>query len=176
MPAPTARGLALADLMILVAAAAVGAWGAAVYRAGIPIPIIARPGLPLLPLLRSVPLAAALTWALLVIPVRTLRARTRRLTRQPGSAACVGAAAATLGVVTRWSLRAWITPYADGSLFVYGARILYEWAAWCGLGVAAALALLALKGCLRTQIGWVEGLRLGLGAYWLVAFLIAGTY
>jgi len=53
--------LTIFDAMVLVAAAAVGAWGATAYRAGFPLPIIARPGLPVLPLLLSVPVAAALT-------------------------------------------------------------------------------------------------------------------
>src|ERR1700722_18726451 len=94
--------LAISDAMVLVAAAALGAWGAAAYRAGFPLPIIAHPGLPVLPLLQSVPFAAALTGGFLAVPVRTLRSRIRRVFRQPGTALCVAAAAALLGVVTRW--------------------------------------------------------------------------
>jgi len=58
-----------------------------------------------------------------------------------------------LGVATRWSLRAWITPYVDASLWVYGASVLYEWARSCGLGVLAGLALLILGRRLRRQRG-----------------------
>jgi len=43
--------LTIFDAMLLVAAAAVGAWGTAAYRAGFPLPMIARPGIPVLPLL-----------------------------------------------------------------------------------------------------------------------------
>jgi hypothetical protein len=46
--------LTIFDAMVLVAAAAVGAWDAAAYRA-FPLPITARPGLPMLPLMPSVP-------------------------------------------------------------------------------------------------------------------------
>jgi hypothetical protein len=164
--------LTIFDVMILVAASAVGAWGAAAYRAGFPLPIIARPGLPVLPLLLSVPIAAALTWGSVAVPARTLRERTRRLSREPGTALCAAAAAASLGVVARWSLRAWTTPYADGSPWIYGARILYEWASSCGLAVLAALALLILEAGFRRQVGWIEWVRLTLAAYWLAVFLI----
>jgi hypothetical protein len=77
-----------------------------------------------------------------------------------------------LGVVTRWSLRAWITPYVDGSLWVYGASVVYEWARSCGLGVVVALALLILGTRLRRQVGWIECVRLALAIYWLAVFLI----
>ncbi len=168
------REMTILDLMILIAAVAAGSWGATAYRAGIPLPFIARPGYPM-PFFLSVPLAAALTWGFLVVPVRTLRARTRRMTRHPGTALCTAAAAASLGVLARWSLRVWITPYMDGSPFLYGAKILYDWASWCGLGVVAALALLALGGRLRRPTGWIEAVRLTLGAYWLAVFLILGA-
>jgi len=77
-----------------------------------------------------------------------------------------------LGVVTRWSLRAWITPYVDGSLWIYGASVLYGWAHWCGLGVVSAMALLILGRRLRRQVGWIEWVRLALAGYWLAVFLI----
>jgi len=161
--------------MVLVAATAVGAWGAAAYRAGFPFPIIARPGLPVLPLLLSVPVAAALTWGFVAVPVRTLRERTRRVSLQAGTALCAAATAAMLGVVARWSLRAWITPYVDGSLWVYGASVLFEWGRSAGLGVMAAMALLILGRRLRRQVGWIEWVRLALAAYWLAVFLIFGV-
>jgi hypothetical protein len=164
--------LTIFDLMVLVASSAVGAWGAAAYRHGIPVPIIDRPGLPVLPLLLSVPVAAALTGGFLAVPVRTLRGRIRRVFRQPGTALCAAAAAALFGVVTRWSLRAWIAPYVDGSLWIYGAQILYESARTCGLGIMAVLALLVLGGRLRRLVGWIEWMRLALAAYWLTMFLI----
>ena len=66
------------------------------------------------------------------------------------------AVAALLGVVIRWSLRAWITPYVDGSLWIYGAQILFEWARTCGLGIMAAMALMFMGGRLRRQVGCVE--------------------
>jgi hypothetical protein len=85
---------------------------------------------------------------------------------------CAAAAAASLGVVVRWWLRAWIRPYVDGSPWIYGARILYEWASSCGVGVLAAMALLILGGRFRRPVDWIEGLRLTLAAYWLAVFLI----
>jgi hypothetical protein len=163
--------LTIFDTMILVATAALGAWGAAAYKS-FPLPIIARPGLPVFPLLLSVPVAAALTGGLLAVPARTLRERARRVFRQPGTALCVAVAAVLLGVMTRWSLRAWITPYVDGSMWIYGASILYEWAKSGGLGVVAAMVLLILAGRLRLPVGWIEWLRLVVAAYWLVMFLI----
>jgi hypothetical protein len=167
--------LTIFDAMVLVAAAAVGAWGAAAYRAGIPLSIVERHGIPVFSLLLSVPIAAALTWGFIVVPARTLRERSRRLSRQPGTALCAAAAAAMLGVVIRWSLRAWITPFGDAPLWVYGAQVLYHWASWCGLGVVAALALLILGGRLRRQVGWIEWVRLALAVYWLAVFVIFGV-
>ncbi len=164
--------LIIFDAMVLVAAATFGAWGAATYRAGFPLPIIARPGLPVLPLLLSVPLAAAMTWAFIAVPVRTLRERAGRVSRNAGTALCAAAATAMLSVVTRWLLRAWITPYVDGSLSVYGASVLYEWARSCGIGVAAAAALLIMGTRLRRTAGWIEWMRLALATYWLAMFLI----
>jgi hypothetical protein len=172
MAASAARSPTLSDLMILVAAAALGAWGAAPYRAGIPIPITAHPELPLLPVWLSVPPTAALTWALIVVPIRTFRARFRHGIDEPGTVLCVGAAAGTLGVLSRWLLRVWFRPFRDGSAFIYGAYLLYDTASWCGLGIVAALALLALGGQLRCRGGWVEALRWGLALYWVTMFLI----
>jgi hypothetical protein len=160
------------DVMVLVAASALGAWGASAYRAGIPLSLIDRPGLPVFPLLLSVPVAAALTWGTIVVPVRSLRERVRRLSRQPGTVLCVGAAVVSLGVVARWSLRAWITPFVDGSPWVYGARILYESASWCGLGALAAFAPLILEGKFRRRVGWIDWVRFTLTAYWLAMFAI----
>jgi hypothetical protein len=164
--------LTIFDAIILVAAAAVGIWGAAAYRSGFPLPIIARPDLPVFPLLLSVPVAAGLTWGFVAVPMRTLRERSRRVFRQPGTALCAVANAAMLGVVTRWSLRAWITPYVGGTLWVYGASVLYDWARSCGLGVVAALALLISGKRLRRQVGWIELVRLALAVYWLAVFVI----
>src|SRR4051812_8378100 len=93
------RKLTIFDVMVLVAASAVGAWGVAAYRAGFPVPLMARPGLPVLPLLLSVPVAAALTRGAVAVPARTLRERTGRLSREPGTALCAAAVAASLGVV-----------------------------------------------------------------------------
>jgi hypothetical protein len=74
--------------------------------------------------------------------------------------------------LSRWLLRAWFRPYRGGSAFVYGARFLFDSASWCGLGIVAALALLALGGRLRYHGGWVEALRWGLALYWVMMFLI----
>ena len=172
MATSAARSLTLSDLMILVAASALGAWGAAPYRAGIPIPITAHPELPLLPLWLSIPPGAALTWTLIVVPIRTFRDRIRHGIDEPGTVLCIGAAAGTLGVLSRWLLRAWFRPYRDGSAFIYGAKLVFDWASWCGLGIVATLALLALGGRLRCHGGWVEALRWGVALYWVMMFLI----
>jgi hypothetical protein len=164
--------LTILDAMVVVAAAALGTWVAAAYKAGFPLPIIARPGVPLFPLVLSVPVAVALTCGLLAVPVRTLRARACRITRQPGTALCAGAAAAFLGVVVRWLLGAWFFPYVDGSSWKYGPRIPYESASWCGLGVLATLGVLALGGRVRYVGGTNEWMRLALAGYWLVVFVI----
>jgi hypothetical protein len=109
--------LTIFDAMMLVAAVAVGVWGAAAYRA-FPLPFLPQPLAWLPSLLMSVPVAAALTGGLLMAPVRTLRERIRRVFRRPGTALCLAAATALLGVMIRWSLRAWMVPFVDGSLSI----------------------------------------------------------
>ena len=79
---------------------------------GFPLPIIARPGLPVAPLLLSIPVAMALTWATVAVPARTFRDRLQPAPFQElGTALCAAAAVASLGVVVRWSLRAWLVPF-----------------------------------------------------------------
>ncbi len=172
MPDDRRQKLTILDAMVLVAAAAFCTWGAAAYRAGFPLPIIERPGLPVPSLLLSVPCSAALTWAFIAVPVRTVRVRAGRVSRHAGTALCAAATTAMVSVVTRWLLLAWITPHDDGSLFVYGASVLFEWARSCGIGVAAAATLLIMGRRLRLTVGWVEWVRLALAAYWLAMFLI----
>jgi hypothetical protein len=162
--------LTIFDAMVLVAATAIGNWGAVVYRV-FPLPIV-QSGSWLLPLLWSIPVVAALTVGFLLVPVRTLRGRVRRVFRQPGTALCAAAVTTLLAVLVRWGLRAWFKPYLDGSLWIYVGQIIYEWARTCGLGIMAAIALLILGGRLRRQLGWIEWMRLALGAYWLAVFLI----
>ena len=78
--------LTVADAMVMVAAAAIEFWGAISYKSGIPLSFVDRPGLPLFPLLVSVPVAAAFTWLFLAVPVRTLGKRARQIRLQPGTA------------------------------------------------------------------------------------------
>lgn len=164
------RGSTLADLMVLVAATAVGAWCTLLFREEIPMSLIARPGIPLHALFLSIPIAAALTWASLVIPVRGLRTRARRPIRQPDMAASLGAAAVMLGVAVRWTLRAW--PYVHASAFTHGTLILYDWGTSCGLGVTTALSVQVACRRLRPRPDGFEGLRWLLAGYWVTLFLI----
>ncbi len=63
--------------------------------------------------------------------------------------------------------------HVDGSLWIYGACVLLEWARWCGPWVVAAMPLLLLlDGRLRCRTCWIEGVRLALAGYWLTVFLI----
>lgn len=166
--------ITLLDVLVLIGVAAVGSWAAAPYRDGIPIPIIARPGFPVLPIFLSVPMAAALTVGSLAVPLGTFRARAHRFPRYPGTALCAAAAFGSLVILIRWSIRAWINPYADGSLFVYGAAIFRDWGSWCGVAVGAVLVLLVLSGQIRRQVGWAEWVRLDLGIYWLAMLFVFG--
>jgi hypothetical protein len=170
MPGELRHKLTIFDAMVLVAAVAVGNWGAVVYRV-FPLPIV-QSGSWLLPLLWSIPVVAALTVGFLLVPVRTLRGRVRRVFRQPGAVLCAAAVTVLLAVLVRWGLRAWFKLYLDGSLWIYVAQIIYEWARTCGLGIMAAAALLVFGGRFRPQFGWIEWARLALAAYWLVLFLI----
>jgi hypothetical protein len=114
--------LTIFDATILVAVTAVGVWGAVTYSdvghgfiadllAGDEFIELLAAGRDLL--LMTVPIAAALTAGFLVVPVRTVRERTRRVSRRPGTALCLTAAAALLGLMVRWSLCAGTGPLAD---------------------------------------------------------------
>lgn len=59
-----------------------------------------------------------------------------------------------------------------GSLWIYAASLLYEWARSCGPGVVAGMSLLILGGSIRLQRGRIESVRLALAADWLALFTI----
>ena len=104
------------------------------------------------------------------MPAGTLRGRARRVFRQPGTALC--AAAALLGVVIRWSLRVWITPYVDGSLWIYGAQGVYDWPGRAAKESWRPWPCWSWARRFRWQAGWVEWVRLTLAAYWISMFAI----
>ena len=64
-----------------------------------------------------------------------------------------------------------VYPVCRRVLVDYGARVLFDWASWCGLAVVSAVALLALERPVHRERGWIEWMRLALAGYWLARFL-----
>jgi hypothetical protein len=166
--------LTILDSMVIVAAAAVGCWAAAAYRAW-PLPLVAgmeRLWIPVIPLILSGPIVTGLTWALLAVPLRTLRERTRDLFGLAGAALCAAAAVSSLAVLIHCLLRVCLTPFVDGSAWIYGALLLYDLVKWGGLGVVAVGGVLALGGRFHQPRDAVEWVRLGLAGYWVALFVV----
>ena len=127
VPKPTRHPFTLADIMILIAAISVGLVGLRSFLAGFPIPFLS----PYADFERqtvgmTVPVAAALTLALIVVPVRTFRSRLRRTARYPGMTACCGAATALLMIAMHSAIRSQVFPILDGTLWLYYARFTLD--------------------------------------------------
>jgi hypothetical protein len=168
--------LTILDAMVMVAAAAIGCWAGSTlaqlsswfnfFSVGHAMPLLLRV------VLTSFPFAVAMTIGLLVVPFKTLRERTRRPTRQPGTAISAAAVVVFFGMLIRWLLFASTDTFSYNPPFPYSALALIDCARWCGLGVISAATLIALTGRFRTRGGWIERIRLALGGYWIVAFLV----
>ena len=121
-------------------------------------------------LFASFPIALAMTCGLVAVPVQTLRDRTRRPIRQPGTAVCLAAAVAFCGVFIHALLYALINPRGANRYYPYTAVALFDCVKWCGLGVLCVAAVLVLTGRCRAGSGAFERIRLALGGYWIWRF------
>jgi hypothetical protein len=119
------------------------------------------------------PMAAVLTLAMLLLRLLPLRPDFRRLSRQPGFAAC---SAASIAICIGGGLN-----YATTTAtFVSGFETLgYTWVALFpkgsepGIAIAACWALLALGRQWRSERSWIDRLGRLLGVYWLAMIVIA---
>jgi hypothetical protein len=170
----------LGDVMILVAAAAIASGGIRLLIGTIPRdmwesgPIKAVFAAAAL----SVPCAAALTVAALVVRLRRPRPARRRLMRQPGVVACgtvvVFAAIVQLVITFAYLKR---SPYNSSAFIDNWLGVMIEiFPVAVGYAVLVAWANLAIAGRWRRDPGWIDGLGILVGAYWALVSLIYTYY
>jgi hypothetical protein len=175
-PNPPSGVLTLADLMILVAAVALGLLGMRSFWNGVPVGYMALyEFFPFYGLMMLTPLASTLTLALIAIPLSTFRSRLRRLTRFPGMIACLGVMAAMSLIAVRWVIRSFTAPFADGTPWTYYGQFTYHSLVWCGLGAVAALVPAVIGDCRRFRPDPADWLRLAIAIYWVLMVLAVGA-
>ena len=170
----TARRFTIADVMILIVAAALATVLARDYFTSLYVvykgksvdrPIALAEGL-------STCVASAILLALIPIRLRRPRPGLRRLARQPGFvASCAVAAALAAGVAQGLiliSFRTWgykRGPWPFQQLWAIGAEK-------CFFAIAGAWLLLALSGRWRAEPGWIDRLGRLMGAVWIFGILV----
>jgi hypothetical protein len=118
--------------------------------------------------------AGALTLGLLVVRIRKERPSLSRLARQPGAVACAAASLAmVVEMIPKMELIA--TQYfVDKRPFEQlGEITCFNIDVWLeSFAVALAWLLLSLGGRWRREPGWIDGLGIALGAWWLLPQVI----
>jgi hypothetical protein len=133
-------------------------------------------------LLLATPPAVAATLAVLAMRLRQPRPLWRKLTRQPGLAACLvlvptWALAAAFTVVNVLSIDRMTPPFKDGSTYAQQAGVWGEgFATWGGLlggfAVLIAWATLAISGRWRAEPSWLDRLGRLVGLAWIALALM----
>jgi hypothetical protein len=186
MNSTTPRRMTIVDGMILVAGFALGIWVSEMIWiprlkmmasiapdvwAANPVRLMCHWGS--LVLRHTQPIAAVLTLTMLLLRLLPPRPDIRRLSRQPGFAAC---GAASIAICIGGGLN-----YATTTaIFVAGFETRgYTWVALFpkgsepGIAISACWALLALGRRWRSERSWIDRLGRLLGVYWLAMIVIA---
>jgi hypothetical protein len=186
MPRAPLRRLTLLDVMILIAATAIGARSLHVIWNLLNVSHLASPldTWPILGVLvraphaigAAVPLVAAWTVALPVLWIRHPRPPFHRLVLQPGMAACTAATLA-LGISALYRM-AEVAAHAvslgqpvsfgDQGIWALICMDLIQRPSGVGIAVAAVWSWLILGRRWRPQPTWIDRLGRGLGVYWLM--------
>ena len=156
---PACRPRTLVDLMVFVAATAVGLatcramWEQAEFDPG-----------SWTHLFLAAPCVASCSLALVMLRLRRPRLNFRRIVRQPGAMACLAVVtllafrmAVPLGVAALCGLKpgSWVGRFCRESVLA-------------GYVVAAAWLTLAITGIRRTEPGWIDRLGRIFGTYWII--------
>ena len=163
---PSSRRFTVRDAMLLVVAAALGAWGYRVIAAtmaeresfwGVESWVmLCAPGL------------AALTAGLAVARLLPPRPPRVELFRQPGFAAACVALALTARCFLDAMVTDWIFPYDDWFLAMEWAGAIEQ----ASLGILTAWPVLALAGCLKAERGWIDRSLRVVAVLWVVLGLV----
>jgi hypothetical protein len=188
------RSFGLTDSIILVVAAAVGL---SVNRMDWPLfllrwsnPLDAHDSIEHF-LRLMMPHAATMTVAMLALRMRSPRPRFRRIARQPGSAACIGALTVLLvvacwiavtvstGRVVKFSQhvipldsRIHETAEFGYPAYPHGGRVLVVWGDHVGFAVAGAWLAMLLTGRWRSEATWLDRLGRAIGSLWIALAVV----
>jgi hypothetical protein len=112
---------------------------------------------------------APVTLAVLVARFRKPRPRLRRIARQPGTVGCAAAVLAVIAELARncndaiYSLQAGHPWYEFNTLAYWDLDGAHP-----GLAVGAVWLLLAVSGCWKPERDWVDRAGIGLSLFWLI--------
>jgi hypothetical protein len=115
------------------------------------------------------------TAAVLVIRLRQPRPRPRRLARQPGMAACSAAtwaASLTGGLGLYWKLMSRSYDIINYSITNYYSVV--DAPIVIGVAVASAWLIMAMNGSWRPEPGWIDRSGRLIGIYWLAMIPVCG--
>jgi hypothetical protein len=171
MPVAVVRRFTLADVMILVASAAVGLvlWRfmneSGGFSTGLGSPWLLWLGLELTPFL----LVTAI--GLLVVRVRPPRPPTWRILRQPGTVACLVVLANTIVSPSLTLAREFVAAFL-GRPALLGAIRIATAALYSGHSVAIAWAVLALARAWRPEPSWIDRAGRCFGVFLIALWLL----
>ncbi len=115
---------------------------------------------------------AVVTLGVLLLRLRKPRPRLRSLTRQPGAVACGAVVFAVSVAFAHFLIDRSISLIEDQSWDGLGQFLYFSLYSshnhHSGVVVASAWLLLALSGRWRREPGWIDGLGIALGIFWMV--------
>lgn len=186
MPSTPRRRFTLFDMMLLIAATAIGARSLQIIWSFLNVshfasPLDKRPFLGVLvrvphALGAAVPLVSAWTFAMPALWMRGPRQPFHRLVLQPGLAACIAAASAlVLSAIFRIAEVAAIAvsqgqpiSFGDMGIWAFLCLAFIEQPSGVGITVAAVWSWLILGRRWRPQPTWIDRMGRVLGVYWLM--------
>jgi hypothetical protein len=168
--------MSVLDVMVLVVAIAVAAWVSRIRFVPLCSIVFLQPDIfwrtwswYAVLLRHTQPLVATMTMAIAILRLLRPRPSIRRLTRQPGFAACSAASLAILvgGGFNYATTEITFAPGAEGAAG-YTWVVLTPRGAEAGLAVAAAWLLLALGRRWQPEPAWIDRAGRIVGVYWIV--------
>jgi hypothetical protein len=166
------RKFTVADIMILVAAAAVGALLLRVlvenrtwYPPGLRVPLAWKYGLEASPLLLSFPIA------LLLMRARAPRPPARRVFRQPGTVACLAVLVTFFTHSLSYVARTWLGTFFNAPI-TFGVEVFVIQTLYTGHSVALVWAVMALTRTWRPEASWIDRAGRAYGVLMIVVWLL----
>lgn len=165
------RRFTIADVMILVAAAALGCLLLRVYHANRP-PFIPGYTPPFVWKYATEASPIVIVWPFALLAARAIPPRPtyRRIFRQPGTMACL---AALLHLAFYE-----VTSYGKAYIHSFGFDVEYHFQLLLSAGYAVAIAWLAMSlvGAWRPEASWVDRAGRALGAYFITIYILTSVH